>query len=147
MSSVPLIRNVFALEGKKCYILYTHVVARVVDVVDAASLFARAGGQGTRLRLHAPLPASPGCCFADGHPGAIIAASGKLKDRHLLTHEDDFQQEITAQLQRYGGGNLLHSLLAAPENVVQAVARNSRTRIFVVRDCRQHDCRQIVRVG
>lgn len=41
-----------------------------------------------------------GCCFADGHPGAIIAASGKLKDRHLLTHEDEFQQVITVQLQR-----------------------------------------------
>lgn len=38
----------------------------------------------------------------DGHPGAIIAASGKLKDRHLLTHEDEFQQVITVQLQRYG---------------------------------------------
>ncbi|CAM9328661.1 unnamed protein product [Hapterophycus canaliculatus] len=35
------------------------------------------------------------------HPGAIIAASGMLEKWHLLTHEDEYLQNITVQLQRY----------------------------------------------
>lgn len=41
------------------------------------------------------------CMKAGGHPGAIVAASGMLGERHLLRHEDEYLKEITVQLQRY----------------------------------------------
>lgn len=53
---------------------------------------------------------------AGRHPGAIIAASRKLEQWHLLTHEDDYLQDIAVQLQRCGCGRI-RPMLAREERV------------------------------
>lgn len=70
------------------------------SVAEKNVMVASTGEQDTGLTAFTAADTSGGRCFADGHPGAIIAASGMLKDRHLLIHEDDCQHEITLQLQR-----------------------------------------------
>lgn len=62
-----------------------------------------------------------------------MAASGMLKERHLLTHEDDYLRDIAVQQQRCGDRNgfrawkllvvVLHTTRAKGDVVAEGVER------------------------